>query len=105
MLIKIFFINYSLFQIFFVMGILIGISLCIAGTALRRTKTRDLQVFVYIGVMMAMVCTLLLTVQCRVRRALKKRKRAIRVACTAIPLGEMRPVQQPLINLGNDNIR
>lgn len=87
------------------MGILIGISLCIAGTILRRTKSRDLQVLMYIGVMSAMVCTLLLTVQCRVRKALRKRKRAIRIACTAIPLNDMRPVQYPLINLDRDNLR
>lgn len=87
------------------MGILIGVSLVIAGTILRRTKARDLQVLVYIGAMSAMVCTLLLTVQCRVRRGLRKRKRTIRIACTAIPLGDMRPVQQPLIHLPNENNR
>ncbi|GLV34639.1 hypothetical protein CBL_09120 [Carabus blaptoides fortunei] len=91
-------------NIFFVMGILIGVSLCIAGTVLRRTKSRDLQVLVYIGAMSAMVCTLLLIVQCRVRRSLRNRKRAVRLTRTAtIPLNDIRPVQQPLINVRNED--
>lgn len=91
-------------KVFFVMGILIGVSLCIAGVILRRTKSRDLQVLVYIGVMSAMVCTLLLVVQCRVRSSLRNRKRAVRMARTStIPMGDIRPVQQPLINVAVDD--
>lgn len=86
------------------MGILIGVSLCIAGTVLRRTKSRDLQVLVYIGAMSAMVCALLLIVQCRVRRSLRNRKRAVRMTRTAtIPMNDIRPVQQPLINMRNED--
>lgn len=39
-----------LFQVIFVVGILTGISLCIAGIVLRRTnRNGDLGVLVYIG--------------------------------------------------------
>ena len=60
---------------------LTGASLIIAGAVLRsQSRGGDLLVLVYIGCMIAMVCTLLLSVQCCVRRNVKRRKRALRAA-------------------------
>jgi hypothetical protein len=60
---------------------LTGLSLIIAGAVLRsQSRGSDLLVLVYIGIMIAMVCTLLLSVQCCVRRNVKRRKRALRAA-------------------------
>lgn len=74
----------------FIAGILTGISLTIAGSVLRGQKRGgDLLVLVYIGCLTAMVCTLLLSVQCCVRRNVKRRKRARRARLgrgEAIPL-------------------
>lgn len=65
----------------FIAGILTGVSLTIAGGVLRRqSRGGDLLVLVYIGCMIAMVCTVLLSVQCCVRRNVKRRKRALRAA-------------------------
>jgi hypothetical protein len=59
---------------------LTGVSLIIAGAVLRSQSRGGDLVLVYIGVMIAMVCTLLLSVQCCVRRNVKRRKRALRAA-------------------------
>jgi len=68
-------------QVIFIAGILTGVSLTIAGGVLRsQSRGGDLLVLVYIGFMIAMVCTLLLAVQCCVRRNVKRRKRALRAA-------------------------
>lgn len=67
---------YYILQIIFVVGILTGISLCIAGSVLRRSnRGGDLGVLVYIGCLASAVCALLLGVQCCVRRDLRHRKR------------------------------
>jgi hypothetical protein len=68
-------------QVIFIAGILTGVSLTIAGGVLRRqSRGGDLLVLVYIGCMIAMVCTVLLSVQCCVRRNVKRRKRALRAS-------------------------
>ncbi|PNF16903.1 hypothetical protein B7P43_G04722 [Cryptotermes secundus] len=72
---------YYCLQVVFIAGILTGVSLTIAGGVLRRqSRGGDLLVLVYIGCMIAMVCTVLLSVQCCVRRNVKRRKRALRAA-------------------------
>ncbi|XP_069684871.1 uncharacterized protein [Periplaneta americana] len=72
---------YYCLQVIFIAGILTGVSLTIAGGVLRsQSRGGDLLVLVYIGCMIAMVCTLLLSVQCCVRRNVKRRKRALRAA-------------------------
>lgn len=69
-----------LLQIIFVIGILTGISLCIAGSVLRRSnRGGDLGVLVYIGCLAAMVCAVLLGVQCCVRRKNKQRCKQMRM--------------------------
>ncbi|XP_054282898.1 uncharacterized protein LOC129000727 [Macrosteles quadrilineatus] len=81
-------------QVLFIAGILTGISLTIAGSVLKGQKRGgDLMVLVYIGCLTAMVCTLLLSVQCCVRRNVKRRKRARRGGgmAGAIPLQELPP--------------
>ncbi|XP_028027169.1 uncharacterized protein LOC114240715 isoform X1 [Bombyx mandarina] len=66
---------YYILQVIFVVGILTGISLCIAGIVLRRTnRNGDLGVLVYIGCLSSCVCCVLLGVQCCVRREIKQRK-------------------------------
>jgi hypothetical protein len=66
-------------QVIFTAGILTGVSLAIAGRVLRsQSRSGDLLVLVYIGCMITMVCTVLLSVQCCVRRNVKRRKRALR---------------------------
>jgi hypothetical protein len=68
-------------QVIFTAGILTGVSLAIAGRVLRsQSRSGDLLVLVYIGCMITMVCTVLLSVQCCVRRNVKRRKRALRAA-------------------------
>lgn len=75
---------YYILQVIFVVGILTGISLCIAGIVLRRTnKNGDLGVLVYIGCLSSSVCGVLLGVQGCVRRELRTRRRR---ALTHIPL-------------------
>lgn len=79
-------------QVLFIAGILTGISLTIAGSVLRGQKRGgDLMVLVYIGCLIAMVCTLLLSVQCCVRRNVKRRKRARRARIARA--GEPIPLQ------------
>lgn len=66
---------YYILQVIFVVGILTGISLCIAGIVLRRTnRNGDLGVLVYIGCLSSCVCCVLLGVQCCVRREIRQRK-------------------------------
>lgn len=79
-------------QVCFVAGILTGISLCIAGAVLRTPsgshnhpplyrgapkRGGDLVVLVYIGALSAMVCSVLLAVQCCVAGQLENRKRGL----------------------------
>ncbi|KAJ0177296.1 hypothetical protein K1T71_007305 [Dendrolimus kikuchii] len=62
-------------RVIFVVGILTGISLCIAGIVLRRTnRNGDLGVLVYIGCLSSCVCGVLLGVQCCVRHEIRQRK-------------------------------
>ncbi|XP_047529523.1 uncharacterized protein LOC125065761 [Vanessa atalanta] len=66
---------YYILQVIFVVGVLTGISLCIAGIVLRRTnRNGDLGVLVYIGCLSSCVCGVLLGVQCCVRREIRQRK-------------------------------
>ncbi|KOB74360.1 Uncharacterized protein OBRU01_09252 [Operophtera brumata] len=66
---------YYILQVVFVVGVLTGISLCIAGIVLRRSnRNGDLGVLVYIGCLASCVCGVLLGVQCCVRRELRQRK-------------------------------
>ncbi|PSN46314.1 hypothetical protein C0J52_18592 [Blattella germanica] len=96
---------YYCLQVIFIAGILTGVSLTIAGGVLRgQSRGGDLLVLVYIGCMIAMVCTLLLSVQCCVRRNVKRRKRALRAAreqrrqtTDMIPLQDLTNQYQPLL--------
>ncbi|KAJ8923228.1 hypothetical protein NQ315_001783 [Exocentrus adspersus] len=71
---------YFFLQLIFTMGVLIGVSLCIAGVVLRNSAARNLQVLVYIGVLLALVSALLLGIQCNARNTARKRKKAIQTA-------------------------
>ncbi|RZC39912.1 hypothetical protein BDFB_006894 [Asbolus verrucosus] len=93
---------YFFLQLVFMMGILIGISLCIAGLVLRKSAARNLQVLVYIGILLAVVSALLLGIQWNARSVAKKRKSAVRNAKRApIALETIHPrsqqLQQPLM--------
>lgn len=96
---------YFFLQLVFTMGILIGVSLCIAGTVLRKSAARNLQVLVYIGALVSMVSALLLCIQCNARKNAKNRKKALwNVKRAPIPLetlnihgGAVMPQQQPLV--------
>ncbi|KAL3273124.1 hypothetical protein HHI36_014578 [Cryptolaemus montrouzieri] len=68
---------YFFLQLVFTMGILIGISLCIAGSVLRKSAAKNLQVLVYIGVLVSLVSALLLGIQCNARKNAKNRKKAL----------------------------
>lgn len=58
-----------------------GIALTIAGSVLHgNQKEGDLVVLMYIGVLLVLVCILLLSVHCCVRRNVKERKRALRLS-------------------------
>lgn len=83
---------YFVLQLIFTMGMLIGVSLCIAGIVLRKSAARNLQVLVYIGILLAMVSALLLTVQCRAKNTAKRRIRAIQIAKRA-------PIQMETLNI------
>lgn len=81
----------------FTMGILIGVSLCIAGVVLRKSAARNLQVLVYIGILLSAVCALLLGIQCNARMSANKRKKAIQMAKRApIPLENLNIRTNPL---------
>lgn len=88
------------FQVVFIAGILTGVSLMIAGSVLRGQKRGgDLMVLVYIGCLTVLVCTLLLSVQCCVRRDVKRRKRARGLRPPApIPLHDLAPQAEPLVH-------
>ncbi|XP_041978114.1 uncharacterized protein LOC121732327 [Aricia agestis] len=96
---------YYILQVIFVVGILTGISLSIAGIVLRRTnRNGDLGVLVYIGCLMSCVCGVLLGVQCCVRSEIKQRKLR---ANTNIPMHTMQeaPMQAcPLLTLPHGQI-
>ncbi|KAJ8956604.1 hypothetical protein NQ314_006690, partial [Rhamnusium bicolor] len=83
---------YFFLQLVFTMGILIGVSLCIAGIVLRKSAARNLQVLVYIGVLLALVSGLLLGIQCNARITARKRKKAIQMAKRA-------PIQMDTLHL------
>lgn len=51
----------------------------VAGSVLRDNHRGDLMVLIYIGVLLTLVCILLLSVHCCVRRNVKERKRALRM--------------------------
>lgn len=88
------------FQMVFIAGILTGVSLMIAGSVLRGQKRGgDLMVLVYIGCLTVLVCTLLLSVQCCVRRDVKRRKRARGLRPPApIPMHDLAPQAEPLVH-------
>ncbi|CAG9860704.1 unnamed protein product [Phyllotreta striolata] len=78
---------YFFLQLIFTMGILIGVSLYIAGIVLRKSAARNLQVLMYIGILLSLVCGLLLGIQYDARKTARKRKRAVQMAKRApIPL-------------------
>lgn len=83
---------YFVLQLVFTMGILVGVSLCIAGLVLRKSAARNLQVLVYIGILLALVNTLLLTVQCRAKNTARRRIKAIQMAKRA-------PIQMETLNI------
>lgn len=69
------------FQFSFVIGILAGISLVLAAYRLHYQRPAgDQLVLVYIGVLITLVCTLLLSIQCSVEREVKRKKRKRRIA-------------------------
>lgn len=68
------------------MGILVGVSLCIAGLVLRKSAARNLQVLVYIGVLLSMVSALLLIIQCNARNQARKRLKMIKMSKRAAPI-------------------
>ncbi|XP_048482671.1 uncharacterized protein LOC105388742 [Plutella xylostella] len=80
---------YYILQVLFVVGVLTGISLCIAGIVLRRTnRNGDLGVLVYIGCLAACVCAVLLGVQGRVRREIRQRKLRANTHIAMQPIAE-----------------
>ncbi|XP_075230854.1 uncharacterized protein LOC142329859 isoform X2 [Lycorma delicatula] len=74
-------------QVLFIAGILTGISLTIAGSVLKGKRGGDLMVLVYIGVLTALVCTLLLSVQCCVKRRQRAARRTTTGPIRRIPSG------------------
>lgn len=71
---------YFFLQLMFTMGILIGISLYIAGIVLRKSAARNLQVLMYIGILLSVVSGLLLAIQYDARKTARKRIKAIQMA-------------------------
>ncbi|XP_047994856.1 uncharacterized protein LOC125233054 [Leguminivora glycinivorella] len=89
---------YYILQVIFVVGILTGISLCIAGIVLRRTnRNGDLGVLVYIGCLSSCVCCVLLGVQCCVRREIRQRKLRANVHIPLQPIQEAPAPACPLL--------
>ncbi|KAF8771704.1 uncharacterized protein LOC129988172 [Argiope bruennichi] len=66
-------------QAIFILAIMTGVALVIAG-AVMHVQNGELLVLVYIGVLLGAVNTVLLTIQCCVRRKQKKRARAYRAS-------------------------
>ncbi|KAL1497995.1 hypothetical protein ABEB36_008865 [Hypothenemus hampei] len=90
---------YFVLQLVFTMGVLIGMSLCIAGLVLRRSAARNLQVLVYIGIMLAMVSGVLLTIQCRAKNTARRRIKAIQSAKRApIPMENLINIRTNPVN-------
>lgn len=74
-----------LLQAIFIIGILLGVSLVLAAYWLHSQRRRgDQLVLVYIGVVIVMVCTLLLSIQCSVERDVKRKKRSRRATATLL---------------------
>ncbi|XP_049868947.1 uncharacterized protein LOC126368829 [Pectinophora gossypiella] len=89
---------YYILQVIFVVGILTGISLCIAGIVLRRTnRNGDLGVLVYIGCLSSCVCGVLLGVQCCVRRDIRTRKLRANMHIPMQPIQELPAPACPLL--------
>ncbi|KAJ2945988.1 hypothetical protein O0L34_g4907 [Tuta absoluta] len=89
---------YYILQVIFVVGILTGISLCIAGIVLRRTnRNGDLGVLVYIGCLSSCVCGVLLGVQCCVRREIRQRKLRVNMHIPMQPIQEAPAPACPLL--------
>ncbi|KAL0841373.1 hypothetical protein ABMA28_015070 [Loxostege sticticalis] len=89
---------YYILQVIFVVGILTGISLCIAGIVLRRTnRNGDLGVLVYIGCLSSCVCGVLLGVQCCVRREIRQRKLRANMHIPMQPMQETPATACPLL--------
>ncbi|XP_039290547.1 uncharacterized protein LOC111051104 isoform X2 [Nilaparvata lugens] len=66
-------------QVMNIAGILTGVVMVAAGFVLRnQRKGGNLEVLIYIGCLTALVCGLLLSVQCCVRRNLQQRRQRIR---------------------------
>lgn len=82
----------TLFQLLFAMGVLIGMSLCIAGLVLRKSAARNLQVLVYIGILLAAVSGVLLSIQCRAKNTARRRIKAIQTA-------KRGPIQMETLNI------
>ncbi|KAF7282187.1 hypothetical protein GWI33_003074 [Rhynchophorus ferrugineus] len=100
---------YFVLQLIFTISLLIGVSLCIAGVVLRKSAAKNLQVLVYIGILLAFVSGLLLTVQCRAKNTAKRRIRARQAAKRApIPMQTLTITPNPIQHYQqnqNDNIR
>ncbi|XP_065208981.1 uncharacterized protein LOC135837582 [Planococcus citri] len=89
-------------QFFFVIGILAGMSLVLASFRLHYTRQSDDQsVLIYIGVVIALVCTLLLSIQCSIEREVKRKKRKRRIAVLLAKNNRSR-VQLPLRTIEPD---
>lgn len=90
---------YFFLQLIFTMGILIGISLYIAGIVLRKSAARNLQVLMYIGILLSLVSGLLLGIQYDARKTARRRKKAIQMAKRApIPMETLHLRSNPLHN-------
>ncbi|GBP18093.1 hypothetical protein EVAR_12871_1 [Eumeta japonica] len=90
---------YYILQVIFVVGILTGISLCIAGIVLRRTnRNGDLGVLLYIGCLASCVCGLLLGVQCCVRHETRLRKMRTTIHIPLQPIAEVPAQACPLLS-------
>ncbi|XP_019770149.2 uncharacterized protein LOC109544425 isoform X1 [Dendroctonus ponderosae] len=83
---------YFVLQLLFAMGILIGMSLCIAGLVLRNSAARNLQVLLYIGFLLAAVSGVLWSIQCRAKNSARRRIKAIQTAKRA-------PIQMETLNI------
>lgn len=90
---------YYFLQVAFTMGILIGISLAIAGWVLRKSAARNLQVLLYIGAMLSLVCALLLRIQCSARKNARLKRRILRGGKRAHIAMEMLPTRDAALPL------
>ncbi|KAL4716207.1 hypothetical protein ACJJTC_004701 [Scirpophaga incertulas] len=89
---------YYILQVIFVVGILTGISLSIAGIVLRRTnRNGDLGVLVYIGFLSSCVCGVLLGVQCCVRREMRQRKMRMNMHIPMQAIQEASAIARPIL--------